>query len=67
MKILFVVPEVKSMFGTEKGIPIHPHVGIAYLTSVLKKNHHQVQIVDCGIKKNHFKQSKKPLNNFNLI
>lgn len=64
MKILFVVPEVKSMFGTEKGIPIHPHVGIAYLTSVLKKNHHQVQIVDCGIEKKPFQAIKETIKQF---
>lgn len=64
MKILFVVPEVKSMFGTEKGIPIHPHVGIAYLTSVLKQNHHQVKIIDCGIEKKPFQTIKEIIKQF---
>ena len=50
-KILFIIPEIKSMFGTEKGVPIHPHVGIAYLISVLKINNYQYKIIDCGIEK----------------
>ncbi|MCW1949069.1 MAG: B12-binding domain-containing radical SAM protein [Candidatus Shapirobacteria bacterium] len=64
MKILFIIPEIKSMFGTEKGIPIHPHVGIAYLTSVLKKNHHQVKIIDCGVENNWSDQITQLLSTF---
>lgn len=65
MKVLFIIPEIKSMFGTEKGVPIHPHVGIAYLTSVLKKNGHRVKIIDCGIEENWCDQIKKTLITFN--
>lgn len=65
MKVLFVIPEIKSMFGTEKSIPIHPHVGIAYLTSVLKKNHHRVKIIDCGVEDDWSNQIKKTLSAFN--
>lgn len=49
MKVLFVVPETKSMFGEVKGLPPHPHVGIAYLISILKKNKIQVKVFDEGI------------------
>lgn len=48
MKILFVIPKTKSMFGG-KNIPDHPHVGIAYLTAWLKKHHYQVSVFDDGI------------------
>lgn len=64
MKILFVVPEIKSMFGTEKGVPIHPHVGIAYLISILKKNNHQYQVIDCGIEDNWAKVLKDTIKTF---
>ncbi len=64
MKVLFIIPEIKSMFGTEKGIPIHPHVGIAYLVSVLKKNNFQFQIIDCGVEKNYIKKIKLTIKNF---
>lgn len=63
-KILFIVPEIKSMFGTEKGIPIHPHVGIAYLISILKQNHYQYQVIDCGVESNWSKQLKNVIDNF---
>lgn len=63
-KILFVIPEIKSMFGTEKGLPIHPHVGIAYLASSLKKSRYQFQIIDCGIEKNWAQKLKLIINDF---
>jgi len=37
MKILFVNPWVKSLFGDEKVRPGHPHLGLAYLIAVLKR------------------------------
>lgn len=64
MKILFVIPEVKSMFGTEKAAPIHPHVGIAYLASILKVNNYQYQIIDCGIEKKPFSVIKESIKQF---
>jgi radical SAM superfamily enzyme YgiQ (UPF0313 family) len=64
MKILFIIPETKSMFGTEKGIPIHPHVGIAYLASVLKQNQHQFKIIDCGIEDNYLSEIKQTIKEF---
>lgn len=48
-RVLFVIPPTKSMFGNEKGIPAHPHVGIAYLIAVLKKNENLVEVFDCGL------------------
>lgn len=50
-KVLFVIPRVKSMFGSEEGVPPHPHVGIAYLISILKKNKYSVEVFDEGIEK----------------
>lgn len=64
MKVLFIIPETKSMFGTEKGIPIHPHVGIAYLIAILKANHHQFQIIDCGVENNWSNKFKTTIKNF---
>lgn len=64
MKILFIIPEIKSMFGTEKGIPIHPHVGIAYLTSVLKQNQNQVNIIDCSLEDNWPQKIKHTIKKF---
>lgn len=51
-KILFIVPPTKSMFGGEGNIPDHPHVGIAYLTAILKKNKYEVAIFDQGLERN---------------
>lgn len=52
------------MFGTEKGVPIHPHVGIAYLISILKKNNHQFQVIDCGVEDNWSKVLKETIKIF---
>jgi len=49
MKILFIVPWVKSLFGDEYSLPGHPHVGVAYLSAVLKQNRHKVKIFDQAI------------------
>lgn len=48
MRILFVVPRNKSLFG-DKGMTAHPHIGIAYLTAFLKQHNIQVAIFDEGI------------------
>lgn len=50
MKILFVVPKIKSLFGDD-GLTVHPHIGIAYLGAFLKKNCVEVRIFDEGIEK----------------
>lgn len=50
MKILFVVPKNKSLFG-DKGKTVHPHIGIAYLCAFLKKNDIEVSVFDDGIEK----------------
>jgi radical SAM superfamily enzyme YgiQ (UPF0313 family) len=52
MKILFVVPRIKSMFGDDKGMTVHPHIGIAYLSSFLKQHKVEVAVFDEGIEKN---------------
>ncbi|MDW7731313.1 MAG: radical SAM protein [Methanolobus sp.] len=49
MKVLFVIPWMKSLFGDEYVRPGHPHVGIAYLSAVLRKEGHDVLIYDQGI------------------
>lgn len=46
MKIIFVSPWTKTLFGEEKSVPGHPHIGLAYLAAVLKKKKHQVKIFD---------------------
>lgn len=48
MKILFVIPKNKSLFG-DKGLTVHPHIGIAYLCSFLKKNNVEVAVFDEGL------------------
>lgn len=58
-KVLFIIPPTKSMFGGEGNIPDHPHVGIAYLTAVLKKNNYEVAIFDQGLERNIDKLYKK--------
>ncbi len=52
MKVLFIIPWVKSLFGDECAVPGHPHIGIAYLSAVLKQNQHQVKIFDQAIENN---------------
>ena len=47
MKILFVIPKSKTMFGEDSGtksLPGHPHVGIASLVAFLKKNSKKSEI-----------------------
>lgn len=47
MKILFVIPKTKTMFGDDSGkkdLPGYPHVGIAFLVAFLKKNSPSTEI-----------------------
>ena len=47
MKMLFVIPRSKDMFGDEvgtKAIADHPHVGVAYLVAVLKRELPKIKI-----------------------
>ena len=48
MKILFVVPRNKSLFGG-KGMTTHPHIGVAYLSAFLKHNGVKVAVFDEGL------------------
>lgn len=50
MKILFVVPKIKSLFG-DKGLTVQPHIGIAYLAAFLKSQGIEVSVFDDGIEK----------------
>ena len=53
MKILFINPWLKTLFGDEKAKPGHPHLGIAYLISVLKNNGiTEIDIYDQGLEDN---------------
>jgi len=52
MKVLFVSPWTKTLFGDEKATPGHPHIGIAYLVAVLKQKGHKVKVFDQAIEKN---------------
>ena len=52
MKILFIAPWTKTLFGDEKAIPGHPHLGLAYLSAVLKQNEHEVRVFDQAIENN---------------
>lgn len=51
MKILFVIPKIKSMFGG-KGVTAFPHIGVAYLSAFLKQNNVQVAVFDEGLEEN---------------
>lgn len=50
MKILFVIPKNKSLFG-DKGLTAHPHIGVAYLSAFLKQRDIEVGVFDAGIEK----------------
>lgn len=51
MKVLFVIPKNKSLFG-DKGMTAHPHIGVAYLSAFLKQNNVETAIYDDGVEKN---------------
>lgn len=49
MKILLISPWMKTLYGDERAVPGHPHLGLGYLTAVLKQNSHEVKIFDQAI------------------
>lgn len=49
MKVLFVIPVLRSMFGEKGGIPGHPHVGVAVLIAFLKENGYEADVFDEGL------------------
>lgn len=49
MRILFITPKLKTMYGGRQRLPGHPHVGVAYLTSFLKENGIKVDIFNEAI------------------
>lgn len=49
MKVLFIIPKNKSMFGHRYTPPGHPHIGIAYLGAFLKKHGYKVKVYDEGL------------------
>lgn len=52
MKILFIIPRLKNMFGEKGGIPGHPHVGVASLVAFLDKKNYEIKVFDEGIENN---------------
>jgi len=49
MRCLFVIPKNKFAFFGYRGVsPTFPHLGVAYLISMLQKNGHEVQLFDDG-------------------
>lgn len=50
MKILFINPWLKTLFGDGKAKPGHPHLGLAYLIAVLKQHDiRDISIFDQGL------------------
>lgn len=53
MKILFINPWLKTLFGDDKAKPGHPHLGLAYLVAVLKQHGiNEIDIFDQGLEDN---------------
>jgi len=53
MKIIFINPWTKSLFGDEKQVSGYPHLGLAYLVAVCKKNgYNDIKIFDQGLENN---------------
>jgi len=53
MKILFVNPWTKSLFGDELQAASHPHIGLAYLVSMcIKEGYNDCKVFDQGLEKN---------------
>jgi len=63
IKVLFAIPQYKPISGDQKNPPPYPHVGIAYLTAVLKKERIPVEIYDEGVEKND-RKLKELINSF---
>ncbi len=52
MKILFINPWTKSLFGDEKQVSGHPHIGLSYLIAACKKaGYKDVKVFDQGLEK----------------
>jgi len=52
MKILFINPWTKSLFGDEKQVSGHPHIGLAYLSAACKKEGYKdIRVFDQGLEK----------------
>jgi len=52
MKLLFVNPWTKSLFGDEKQVSGHPHIGLSYLIAACKKDGYKdVKVFDQGLEK----------------
>ena len=67
MKILFVIPRSKTMFGEtseKKGISGHPHVGIASLIAFLRKNSPKTEIKVFDEQMDDFLQLKTLIKSF---
>lgn len=50
MRILFINPWLKTLFGDERARPGHPHLGLSYLISTLKENGiGSIEVFDQGL------------------
>ena len=57
-KVLFIVPNLKNMFGGKGGTPGHPHVGIASLASYLEQKEperYEISVFDEGVERDNKK------------
>ena len=53
VKVLLVVPDVESF--PRPPAPTSPHVGLAYISAILEKHGHQVEVLDLRLAGNHDK------------
>jgi radical SAM superfamily enzyme YgiQ (UPF0313 family) len=52
MKILFINPWTKSLFGDERQVSGHPHIGLSYLIAACKKEGYKdIKVFDQGLEK----------------
>jgi radical SAM superfamily enzyme YgiQ (UPF0313 family) len=50
MRIIFVNPWTKSLFGDQKQVSGHPHIGLAYLIAVCKEHgYRDIKVFDQGL------------------
>jgi radical SAM superfamily enzyme YgiQ (UPF0313 family) len=52
MKVLFISPWTRTLYGDERAVSGHPHIGIAYLSAVLKREGHSDKVFDQAIENN---------------
>lgn len=63
MKVLLVNPSQEKAYG-RKVMPAYPPLGLIYIGTILKNDHHQVRLVDIDTEKISEQSFKNILNNF---